>query len=275
MTVKPLVNPRAEEVRGRVTSYGDSAFVASFLWGSRVDEFCGKKLNEDINSIPLYPSNVTIETFRPAELDMEMLTSAAGSLTVYERVRGKERVDRVFGDFYDGEFEVAVFDLTTIKRKDLPRRKIPLPLDPAIEPLTGKLLHAFRNPEGADGEVWYRSRWEMWSKARRLFDGWGYMVKPQIIYLKDEFGRAVKGDNGKGVVDRVEPEHMKPAGNHFLRHKAKERLRSVHGFSDSECELWLGHKPVGQNAADQRYGEVGWRLFASKMILPVLLRNLA
>ena len=142
--------------------------------------------------------------------------------------------------------EAAVWTVSTAKRGGL-QRAIAVPLDPKHEPLTKEVVELW---EKEDDNPWRWNRQQALYMARKIFVDLGYWVEDQKI--------------GDHQIQR----HMKPVGNHAMRHFRTQELMLKYNFSDRDLMQFFGWtaRNVGINPMIVRYANLQWQNYYPKLI---------
>lgn len=163
---------------------------------------------------------------------------------------------------------VAIFTVTTEKRKGGWQRQIGLPLNPEYEPWTQQLLDYF-NAHKKDAALFPFRRQEIYPIAKEAFKGLKVHIEPYERAVRDAQGNYVyEVKNGeKRLVTKVVKAHDKPFSQHGLRKVRRIELEEVYGFTSEERKKHGGWS-LG---IEERYGAgIGWdRKSFPKLLQPL------
>ena len=139
--------------------------------------------------------------------------------------------------------EAALFTVRTAKRGGM-ERAVAVPLE--HDPITRGVVDLW---EKTDGNPWQWNRGQALYQAHKLFAGMGYVVEEQ----------------GRGAA-KVE-KHLKPVGNHAMRHFRTQELMLKFDFSDRDLMQFFGWtaRNIGINPMIIRYAALKWQNYYPKL----------
>lgn len=161
--------------------------------------------------------------------------------------------------------KVAVFTVTTEKRKGGWTREIALPLNPNYEPWTQPLLKYFREHE-KDSAIFPFKRQEIYPIAAEAFKGLKVRIEPYEKAVKENGEYVYTENNGKKKL-KMETVHAhdKQFSQHSLRKVRRIELEEVYGFTMEERKRYGGWS-LG---IEERYGKASWRKSFPKLLQPL------
>lgn len=161
---------------------------------------------------------------------------------------------------------VAIFTVTTEKRKGGWTRDIGLPLNPKYEEWTQQLLDYFREHEN-DSALFPFKRQTVYPIAQAAFHGLKVTIKPYERAVLDENGNYTYTENNgsKKMVYETVNAHDKPFSQHSLRKVRRTELEEVYGFTAEERKIYGGWS----RGIEERYAPSGWnRTSFPKLLQP-------
>jgi hypothetical protein len=140
--------------------------------------------------------------------------------------------------------EAAMFTVRTAKRGGMERAvAVPLHHDPLTKGVVDLWDKTGENP-------WQWNRGQALYQAHKIFSGLGYIVE----------------DQKKGDVKT--PKHLKPCGNHAMRHFRTQELMLKYDFSDRDLMQFFGWtaRNIGINPMIVRYAALKWQNYYPKLV---------
>ncbi len=144
--------------------------------------------------------------------------------------------------------EALIIRVYALKKQAPVQREIGIPLNPRYEPWAEKVLRDWEDSGGVN--PYQVDRVHAWAANRLVFDGIGYKVAPQ---------RATQT-----------PEHLKPGGNHILRHeRAAELRRAQLSVEERVAYFAWSAQTAGLNSMLATYDRIPWFDIFPKLLRPV------
>jgi integrase len=213
----------------------------------------------DILEVPCWGKTIKIDGAMIRSLDRFLYLTGC---RVSEVITEAYKTERALGGeavlsltTYKG-VDVALFTLSTLKRKSGLRRNIALPAT-VKDPWVRKLALEWSKTGGRSP---YRfTRRFAYVANKTVFDGYEYVIEDQRVQLKD------------GTVLFEKEKHNKQSSNHGLRHFRARELTQDYGFTDNDLMTFFGWSPVsfGKNPYMQRYQNLRWQDYFDKLLTRV------
>jgi hypothetical protein len=239
------------------------AFTAAYLLCGRIGEvICLKYTGDSTQGATGSQLSVVKDTYIPnisnplefQTLSLSMMTQTLKPVSLPEIMQIKE--------------PVAIFTVATEKRLGW-KREIALPLNPKYEPWTRPLMEYMQQRKKDNLNIFPFYRQEMHKYARIIFKGMNYKIQPYKRAVMSEDGKYTYDDKEK-LIQTVVTDHERDFGNHAIRHLRDSVLRNFYGFSGEDRALyggWTLKTMTGMgSAAQERYGEGGWRIYFPKLL---------
>lgn len=161
--------------------------------------------------------------------------------------------------------EALRIQVNALKKKAPVIRDLGIPMDPHSEPYSEKLYKAWEKQGGNPCNI---NRHASWQILQKTFEGFGYTVDPRVVYKRDNEGKLLRDENGKTIIDHTIEQHIKQAGNHFLRHIRLTELRTVFQMPLEERVSFFKWSPggFGINPMAARYDKIEWFEYFPKLL---------
>ncbi|MGD2090766.1 MAG: hypothetical protein PVH61_31630 [Candidatus Aminicenantes bacterium] len=151
---------------------------------------------------------------------------------------------------------VAVFTVTTEKRKGGWIREIALPLNPKWEPWTSQMLEYY-NTHKDDTALFPFKRQQIYPVAKKAFKGLQVRIEPYqraVLTETGEYQYVANGDGKKHLLTETVQAHVKQFSQHHLRRIRRIQLERYYGFTKEERKLHGGWA----DDTEERYGTIEW-----------------
>lgn len=225
-------------------------YQATYVFCARIGEVIAYKYPSDKTANPTGGKlEVRTETYKVNSNIKEEYNAAF--FTLLNRNRTAPTMEQIMAI----KEAVAIFTVTTEKRKGGWQRQIGLPLNPAYEPWTQQLLDYF-NQHKNDSALFPFKRQEIYPVAQKAFKGLNVHIQPYERAIRDEQGNYVYEikNEKKHLATKTVSAHSKPFSQHSLRKVRRTELEEVYGFTSEERKKYGGWS-LG---IEERYGPGSW-----------------
>jgi hypothetical protein len=242
-------------------------FEAIHLLGLRVGEACASKTPRDKSNATGHTLAVKLATYKPDRRNRLEIRTLQEILQDESNDTDNPRVISR-ADVLAVEESAAVFSVQVEKRKDLFVRKTMIPLNPVYEPFAQGVLTYILEKQKEKKVPFNWNRHVALRLARLAFKGYTYEVKAYRAKTFDEHKQPLfKMVNGsKKFLRETIPYHTKTFGDHAIRHKRIEELKTL-GIRGHLLTAFLGWTPKGEDSLEDLYAGDTFRAYMPYLLV--------
>jgi hypothetical protein len=239
------------------------AYKATYEFDARIGEVIAYKYPSDKTAHPTGQQlKVRKETF---QINMNIQQEINNAFTTLMNVNRKTpTIEEVMAI----KEPVAIFTVTTEKRKGGWTREIGLPLNQKyVDGTWAKQLLDYFEAHKKDSALFPFRRQEIYPIAKEAFKGLQVHIEPYNRPVLDEQGNYVyeeKGNGEKKLKTETVHAHSKMFSQHSLRKVRRTELEKSFGFTKEERKYYGGWS-LG---IEERYGLGDWRISFPKLLQP-------